>query len=800
MKIFIKVLIGFFTLLFLLFTFSYFWLKSTAPVYSGEKKIQGIIESVEITYDDFGVPHIYANNAHDAYFALGFAQAQERLFQMEMIRRATSGKLSEILGESLLAIDKIMLTLSIRQAAEKSADKAFVNIDSEFKKQSLAYLDGINSFIDQGNLPIEFTLIGFEPEHFTPEDIYTAIGYMALSFTSAISLEPMMSNIYKTLGDKYLVDFAYDSLSNSKLYEKSEILSNFLSPLELQDYLPIPVWEGSNNWVLSKERSKSGKVLLANDTHIPYSQPAVWYEAHINYPGFEMFGYYLAGVPFSVIGHNTYYGWGITIFPFDNMDLYREKVNPENQNQYWHSGEWNNFDVVEHNIKVKDAEDIVFKLKTSIHGPELNQAYSSISKLEENPICLWWALHDLETTTLEALYEINNSNSINSFEKALELVDIIGLNVVYGDNDDNIAWWASGKIPIRNQSINSKLILDGSDSTNDIKGYYAFDKNPKLINPEDGFICTANNAPMRVDGVEYPGYYSPGYRAARIEEIVNSQNTWSLDGMKRIQNDVKSNRDIKIRDLILGSFDLKNLKSEGPVFSEAINRLTEWDGKYVINSISPTIYTSIIYHILKQAMADELGDYQFERMVSSNPMRSSIERLFFNESSPWWDNIKTEDIAETRNQQFAEGLRLALSDLNKNLGDDLSKWQWGKVHTLTHIHPIGRKKPFDIVFNIGPFADKGGNEVIVKEAYKYSAHGPYKVKSGPAMRMLVDFAQPQQSLSIIPTGQSGNIMSPHYSDQAKMFVNGEYRVQEMDRVNLKDFRVLTLTPYSFAKF
>jgi len=796
MKILIKILIGFFALLFLLFTFSYFWLKSTAPTYSGELELQGLKESVEIIYDDFGVPHIYANNANDAYFALGYAQAQERLFQMEMIRRATSGKLSEILGESLLPTDKIMLTLSIRQAAEKSSKKAFENIDADFKKQSLAYLDGINRFIDQGNLPVEFTLIGFEPEHFTAADIYTAIGYMSLSFTSAISVEPMMSNIYKTLGDKYLVDFDIDSLSNSKLYEESEVLSDFLSPIELQDYLPIPIWEGSNNWVMSKDRSESGKVLLANDTHIAYSQPAVWYEAHINYPGFEMFGYYLAGVPFAVIGHNSNYGWGITIFPYDNMDLYREKINPENNNQYWHNGNWNNFKVLNHIIKVKDAESVSFNLRTSVHGPELNQVYTRISKLEEKPICLWWALHEEETTTLEALYEINNSENIGTFEKAAELVDIIGLNVVYGDKNDNIAWWTTGKIPMRSQSINSKLILNGSDSTNDFKGFYGFDKNPKLINPEDGFICTANNAPMRIDGIEYPGYYSPGYRAARVEEIVNSQNTWNLDGMKRIQNDVKSNRDIKIKDLILGSVDLSTLKSEGTTYTKAINHLAEWDGEYVTSSISPTIYSSLIYHILKQTMADELGEYQFERIVSSNPMRSSIERLFFNDSSPWWDNIETMDIVETRNQQFAKALQLALTDLNKNLGNDLTNWQWGKVHTLTHVHPIGRKEPFDMIFNVGPFADKGGNEIIVKEAFSYSGHGPYKVKSGPAMRMLIDFANPDKSLSIIPTGQSGNIMSPHYSDQAKMFVKGEYRVQEMNKDKLSGGRVLNLVSSS----
>jgi penicillin amidase len=795
MKIIWKIVLGLLALIFVLVIFTYSWLIGTAPQYSGKLKMKGLKETVEIIYDDFGVPHIYAGNAEDAYFALGFAQAQERLFQMEMIRRATSGKLSEILGKDLLPIDKIMLTLSIRHAAEKSAAKAFENMDAAYKKQSLAYLEGVNRFIDQGNLPIEFTLIGFKPEHFTPEDIYTAIGYMSLSFTAAISQEPMMTNILKTLGDKYLVDFSLDSLSNAGLYEESpDMLSNVFSPLELQHYLPIPIWEGSNNWVMSAARSKSGKVLLANDTHIAYSQPAVWYEAHLNYPGFEMAGYYLAGVPFALIGHNRHYGWGLTIFPFDNMDLYREKINPENPNQYWHSGHWNDFRASEKTIKVKDGKEEKFIIKSSIHGPVLNPVYENISGLEENPITLWWSLHDIKTSALSALYRINNSQNIATFEEAMKGVDIIGLNIVYGDTDGNIAWWATGKIPVRSPYVNSKLILDGADSSNDFKAYYPFDKNPKSINPPDGFICTANNAPPPVDGIIYPGYYFPGYRSGRITKIVNSQKTWNRDEMKRIQNDVKSDRDIRIRDLVLNTVDLNEIKSEDKTFAKAIDQLADWDGEYKLDRLGPAIFTSMIYYVLQQSMADELGEEQFNRLVSSTPMRSSIEHLFFNEASLWWDNIQTKEVVETRSQQFATGLKLALADLSENLGDDLSQWQWGKIHTLTHIHPIGREEPFDKIFNIGPFPDKGGNEVIIKEAFKYSGHGPYKVGSGPAMRLLLDFAQTDKALSIIPTGQSGNIMSDHYADQAQMFVSGKYKVLEMNKDEIDKSSVLLLIP------
>ncbi|NOY49206.1 MAG: penicillin acylase family protein [Chlorobi bacterium] len=796
MKLIVKILLGIFTLLLLVFVAAYSWIKGTAPTYEGQKTFKSLSQAVEIYYDDFGVPHIYAENAEDGYFALGYAHAQERLFQMVMIRRATSGRLSEILGKDLIKTDEVMLSLGIGQAAEKSSDLAFEDSQKTINKQAQAYLDGINAFIDEDNLPIEFKLIGFKPEHFKPVDIYKAIGYMSLSFTSALSLEPMMSNIYNTLGEEYLVDFLQDSASNSNLYdnEDSEIMSSIIKPLDLQEILPIPIWEGSNNWVMGKDRSESRKVLLANDTHIKYSQPAVWFEANLNYPGFEMSGYYLAGVPFAIIGHNSNLGWGITIFPFDNMDLYRERTNPENPDQYWHNGRWHDFAVKSFDIKVKGAEDVDFKIRYSIHGPEMNPVYESMSTLESNPVCLWWSLHDIKTTSLEALYEINKAKDFDEFQQAMHLIDIVGLNVVYGDTDDNIALWASGKIPIRDASVNSKLILDGADSTKDFKAYYSFDKNPAIINPEDGFICTSNDAPIRVDGIEYPGYYYPGYRANRIKQLANSRNKWSLESMKTIQNDVKSERDLKLRNLILKVSNTKLLSSEGATYAKAINYFYEWNGEYQVNSVGASIFTSSIYNILKLAMLDELGEKQFADVMNSMPVRSSIERLFLNRNSPWWDNINTKDIVETRNEILAAGFKNALFELQKYLGDDFNSWQWGKLHTLTHVHPIGRKEPFDMIFNVGPFADRGGNEVVLKEAFKYNGHGPYKVFSGPAMRMLVDFANPATSFSILPTGQSGNFVSPHYKDQARMFINGKYRTLELDKEKVKSGSLLELIP------
>ena len=777
---------------------TWMWIENTAPDYEGTLTLNGLQKEVEIDYDTYGVPHIYAANAHDAYFALGYAHAQERLFQMVMIRQATSGRLSEIFGKQFIGNDKLMRTLAIRRSAEKDAQKFFTNTDAPYKKQAMAYLEGINSFIKNGTLPVEFTLIGFKPDEFTPEDIYTSIGYMSLSFTAALSEDPLSDDIYQKPGNQYLTDFGLDSLSNASLYGQksngSEILSSLISWGNLRDYLPVPIWEGSNNWVISKEMSASGKVLLANDTHIQYSQPAVWYEAHLNYPGFEMFGYYLAGVPFAIMGHNRQYGWGLTIFPFDNMDLYREKQNPDNPDQYWVNDHWENYRINSQVIRVKDGENIHYNIKSTRHGPVLNDVNKIIKHNESQPVSLWWSLNKMDTKAMKALYEINNAKSMTDFEKGVQKIDLLGLNVVYGDTDDNIAWWATGKIPVHPSNVNSKLILDGASGNDEIQGYYPFDENPKSINPTGGFLGTSNNKPPCVNGILYPGYYAPGYRSARIKRLVGNRTKWDVKSMRHIQLDNLSERDTMLVKLILKTADTAKIIKKNKTASRAIYLLGRWGGTSNTSDIGVTIYNQLLYFILRNAMQDELGDKTFGKVVNSAFVRSGIKNLFLNENSVWWDDVSTPDKKETRQEIFTISLDETLEALNSQLGEDVATWRWEKVHTLTHVHPIGRKKPFDKIFNVGPFAVAGSNEVIDKESFKYTSSGNYPVTMGPAMRLLLDFGDPAHALSIIPTGQSGNIMSRHYADQSKLFINGKYRVQVMDKGELADVRVLKMIP------
>lgn len=790
MKIVKRILLALVAIIVIVVAVVYFWLHSTSPDYSGTKHLQGLQDKTEVIYDHFGVPHVYAQNAHDAYFSLGYAHAQDRLFQMVMIRRVVEGRLSEILGEKLINTDKYMRTLSISNAADSSAQRFLKEADEPVKEDVQAYLDGVNSFIENGTLPIEFTLMDFKPEKFTTKDVFGIVGYMSLTFTSAMTQDPLVYRIFQKRGSKYLKDLGVDSLSNAAHYhlQKGTILAGLLKKVHsLQDIIPVPIWEGSNNWVVSKAHSTTGKPILCNDTHIKYSQPSVWYEAYIQYPGFDLYGYYLAGIPFAVVGHNDHYGWGVTIFPFDNMDLYAEKQNPVNPNQYWQQDHWQDYTVVHQKINVKDSDPVSYYLRYTNHGPILNDVYQEVISNKDTPVSLWWGPLHLKSTAVEALYTINNASGMADFRKGCALIDVVGLNVLYGDTDGNIAWWASGRIPRHPSDVNSMMILDGASGKDDILGFYPFEKNPQIENPKSGILNTSNNAPIRVDSVLYPGYYSPGYRAKRVKELLTSKAKLNINDMKKIQWDVHSERDLRLTKLILKNINVRSGDNE------LVQALENWDGNYDTASTGAVIYTQLLYFVLRDAMLDETGSDDFEKLVSSNLVRSSIERLFTNDSSVWWDNIKTKT-KETRSDIFNRAFSETSVALKNQLGTNLAQWKWGRVHQLTNIHPIGRKKPFDHYFNVGPFPMHGANEVVDKEGFNYNEKGIYPVKSGPALRFIIDFSNTDKALSVIPTGQSGNVMSPHYADQAKLFVSGKYRPQITRKADLKNGTTLHLIP------
>ncbi|HNU41123.1 MAG TPA: penicillin acylase family protein, partial [Cyclobacteriaceae bacterium] len=359
MKLLKRILFALFLLSFLIGTGVYLFLTSTKPTYSGQLQLTGLKESVEVYYDNHGIPHIYAQNEPDAYFALGYVHAQDRLFQMEMIRRAASGRLSEILGKEMLPVDKLFRALGINEFAEAHAQKFLQTDTAGFQRAALAYQKGINEFVRTGQTPLEFSIIGIPKTEFSPKDIYLAVGFMSFGFAEGLRADPVLEKIKNELGTEYLKDLAVQTPANAvriqnfdgegKVKTTDSLITFFDKAL---NKIPVPLWQGSNGWAIAGDHTASGMPILSNDTHIGFAQPAVWYEAHLEYPGYKFYGHHIAGIPFGLLGQNHFAGWGLTMFENDDTDFFYEETNDEGQVKY--KGEWVDIRFRKEIIKVKD--------------------------------------------------------------------------------------------------------------------------------------------------------------------------------------------------------------------------------------------------------------------------------------------------------------------------------------------------------------------------------------------------------------------------------------------------------------
>lgn len=776
---------------------TYIYLNSTAPKYKGEESLKVLNTDVSVKFDEYAIPHIYAENAEDAYKALGYVHAQDRLFQMEMVKRLSSGRLAEILGERLVKTDKFFRTLGVRRMAEKTSKLYFTNIDEDWKRYTLAYLEGVNQFIETGSTPLEFTILGIPKEQFEPADVYCILGYMGLGFSRALKEDPIIEKIRLNNGPAYLTDWLLDTKdTNESILPQSNVSDlSALIPADVETYLEeagLPLWYGSNGWVISADRSASNEVILANDTHIGVSQPSVWYEAHITYPGHDFYGNYLAGSPFGVVGHTRDLGWGLTIFPFDGIDLYREKINPNNQNQVWENDKWVDMEIQPEIIKVSDGEDVMFDRKVTRHGPVINEVASALDSNEVNPISFWWGYLDKPTTSLDALCSMNYAKNMEDVKEAISKIDFLGLNVLYGDKEGNIAHWATGRIPKRPAHVNPKFILDGASGKDELLGFYDFSENPMSENPASGFVASSNNDPGMVNGNYFHGYYSPQNRINRVEKLMNSKEKLSQEDMKSIQLDEISDEHNKIAQVLVDELK-NNSQNFDDISNSVLTALANWDGGYELDQIEPVVFTKLLYHTMYNTMVDELGLEDFTTLQGSYIYKGSLPELVENKTSIWWDNITTKDIKESREDAVVEAYKKTIEELKIQLGNDWKSWQWKEVHTITHNHPLGALKPLDKIFNVGPYVISGGNDVPNKMMYQTNGDGEYKTYSSPALRILLDFADVDASESINPTGQSGNVMSPHYKDQTVMFNEGIYRPQLMDKSAIeKQSRTLIL--------
>ncbi|MBU3917807.1 penicillin acylase family protein, partial [bacterium] len=399
----------------------------------------------------------------------------------------------------------------------------------------------------------------------------------------------------------------------------------------------------------------------------------------------------------------------------------------------------------------------------------------------KDPLAMWWAFYDLENGMLSSFDELARSKTVGEARQAVSQIYAPGLNMMYANRSGDIGWWAAGKLPIRPNHVDSKMILNGADGKDDILGYHDFSRNPQNVNPTSGVIYTSNNQPADTGIGLIPGYFAPRDRAQRIEKyLYTDKSDWTPDDMKTMLMDNVSPLAKLFQDTTLPSLNSSSSVQKSDIARQALTMFEKWQGNHDVDEVAVTLFYQFKKELCQQILEDELGERNFKTIQSGFLLDRSLWTLLPNSQSPWWNNVKTKDKTETANEIIISSWLASVKHLEEKFGPDITKWQWKHASSLEHVHTLGNMKPLDRIFNVGPFAIPAGEEIINNLGINISKE-PFKVTFGPSTRRIIDFGKTDMTFGILPTGQSGNFMDTHYDDQADMYNRGEFRQQFLDR-------------------
>lgn len=765
-----KIILSLLGAVFLLITTVYFLLLGSFPVMEGSLKIGDIDNEVQIYRDHEGVVHIDAKTRHDMNYALGFSMASDRAFQYELIARAGQGRLSEILGPDLVAADKLFRTLN----SSYIRNDILTNLDPVVRKDLESFIAGYNYYLENSIRPIEYFILGIKPKKINLEDIYGVFVYLNYSFSpfmrNEIAYQQIMADV-KHRDLKYL--FANNEVDLSHRLRRV-VEAQFIDYDDLLE--GIGTFTGSNAWAISGDKTRSGKPILASDPHIKFSAPNIWYEANIKNEeeGFHMYGHFLPMIPFPGMGHNRNHGWGLTISYTDDVDLYQLD---------------DDFDIVRVEnsvIKVKGSTPINFNLKWSEKGPIVDEIVKTVNKDSKN-IAAHFSFFQLGNKPIEGFYGLGRAKSFEEIKKATSIVKSPGLNIVYADAKGNVARLVMGDSYNRSHPYESDLVQSADRK---ILGAYDFDDKPHEINPENGFVVSANDAPKTMkEGIHHRGGWHSDNRYNTILESLKLRKNWDIDSQKMVQTASFSSHNATLLKLIGNA--AKNSKLS-QYESKALETLLSWKGHSRKDQVGPTIFHEMNIRIRKLLM-DEMGDNYLNYCKAINSW-TYYYRLLERPDDFWWDIEKTAPI-EGRDDILMMAFKSTVSYLKGLLGDDISTWRWGRVHKLKFVHPFEKNKFLAKIFSHGPYEANGSINSInhIRRVKCNKGHTPV---TGPSTRRLVDFANVDLSYGILPLGNSGHMLSPYYDNQRERFFNDEYRYQifNFDLVKKSGPKVLTLRP------
>jgi len=742
--------------------------KSGLPELNGEKSLSALTAEVKVIRDERGVSHIYASNEHDLYFMTGYITAQERLWQMDMVRHATQGRLSELFKRDMFETDIFLRALGMQEKSRMVLEKE----DPEILATLQAYADGVNAWITGcgKKLPPEFRVLGYEPEPWTMVDITNIIGFIGWDLASS-NLSNEISN-YK-LGMKLGAEKAAELIADWNLVDEvvfpdfrlddklTDKALKAVSSMEKLEELGIVTLSGSNNWAVSGSRSETGKPILSNDMHLGFNVPGFWLQVHQVIPGkLNVTGVLFPGEPFIIAGHNDRIAWGMTNLGVDDIDLFVETVDSTGNN-YLYNGEWLPFRDVEHTLKMTDDSSQTRVLRYTHHGPVI----SGMQNIDDVVLSMCWSGYDY-SDEIKAVYLLNRAGNWDEFRTALSHFKSISQNFAYADVDGNIGLNTGGGVPVRKGT--GLLPRRGDTDEYEWKGYVPFELLPSSFNPEEGFISSAN---QRTVDSSYPffisGEFSMPYRIMRIREMAGEKQVLGIEDFKRMITDNHSAYAKMLTPVILKGAEA--LSDPGETERKAIEELRGWNYAMDASLVAPTLFEFIRMEMAYQLLGDELDELYGAALGRQHDFY--LYRLMKEGPDGWVDNVNTPE-EESLETIIARSISAALDTLTARYGEYGEQWQWGRIHTITLEHPMGGVKILDRVLKLNSDTYGVGGSYHTVEPYAFRDN--FKAHHGASERHIFNTADWDESLTVIPTGTSGIPGSPFYLSQTETYINNGF--------------------------
>ena len=752
--------------------FTGFWVNAEKPLsdkpVEGSLQLAGLQDEVTIEYDELGIPHIFANNDHDLYLAQGYVTAKDRLWQMEFQTHYAAGRLTEIVGEKALESDKYNRRMGAVYGAEKSL--AGMMEDPQSKIALEAYSEGVNAYIDQlkvRTLPVEYKLLGYQPERWTP--IKSALFLKNMSFVLASGTDDLrMTNILR----KYGREVAEELFPNYP-FEESPIIPTGTP----QDFTPLPLPKapadfvgtgsmkanterdkgiGSNNWAVSGSKSASGLPLLANDPHLTLSLPSIWYQMQLVGPNVNVYGATMPGTPNVISGFNKDIAWGVTNVGADIVDWYEVKFKDAKMNEYWHDGQWKKITKRPERYIMKNGDVVLDTVLFTHHGPIV---YLDNEKPFKKNIptghALRWIAHD-KSQELTTFYQLNRAKNYDDYVKALSFYAAPAQNFVFASNQNDIALWVNGKFPLK-AKLQGKYILDGTDKMADWQGFIPHAHNPHVKNPARGFVSSANQSST---DPSYPYYinweFAPSQRGRRINQRLESMSKITVDSLRALQNDNYNLKAAGILDKLISLVKAPTAKQ-----AKAIKVLQTWNKQNDVAEIAPTIFETWSNLLYESIWKDEFA-YDENIPMKYPSLDKTIQLIKQEPTAKWFDNVTTKNKVETLEELASTSLTATLDSLTKwqkaDMGDT---WAWANYKSTDIKHLIPGLDAFSKMnVNIG-----GGTGIV----------NATTERTGPSWRMIIQLGKNNavKGYGVIPGGQSGNPGSPHYDDMIETWRQGK---------------------------